>query len=263
MRLPWLDTDDAFPPTSTAQGPADEVPGLLAAGGQLTIARLRRAYRHGIFPWYSQGQPVLWWSPDPRMVLPVGNFRLVRSLRKTLARFLRTAGCDIRFDSAFDDVIKACAQTPRSGQHGTWIVPEMAAAYGAWHRAGDAHSVEAWIDGELVGGLYGIHLGRMFFGESMFMRRTDASKFALCALVAWCRSAGITLIDCQQYTHHLASFGAIEVPRAGFEAHLRHTVDEAARIPWAYDVSQWRSLGLEIDDPALPDQALPATVPTS
>ena len=133
----------------------------MAAGGRVTPQRLEEAYRSGIFPWYSPGQPVLWWSPDPRMVLPVAEFRLSHSLRKTLRRFLRTPGCEVRFDSAFRRVIEACAHTPRDGQDGTWIVPAVMAAYAAWHEAGRVHSVETWIDGELVGGLYGVAIGRM------------------------------------------------------------------------------------------------------
>ena len=193
-RLTWIDDPGTpLPPASQALGPDTEAPGLVAAGGDVTPARLEEAYRLGIFPWYSAGQPVLWWSLDPRMVLPVAEFRLTQSLKKTLRRFVRTPGCDIRIDSAFEAVIAACAGTPRAGQDGTWIVPEMQAAYTAWHRAGRAHSVETWIDGELVGGLYGVGIGRMFYGESMFAHRTDASKIALCALVCFARSHGITL----------------------------------------------------------------------
>ena len=168
--------------------------GLLAAGGSLSLARLEEAYSHGIFPWFGEGQPVLWWTLDPRMVLPVSEFRLTRSLRKTLARFIATPGCEIRCDSVFREVIQACSRTPRRGQDGTWIVPAMVEAYCAWHAAGKAHSVETWIEGELVGGLYGVHLGRMFFGESMFARRTDSSKIALAALVALCRAHGVATI---------------------------------------------------------------------
>ncbi|MBN4841548.1 leucyl/phenylalanyl-tRNA--protein transferase, partial [Citrobacter braakii] len=165
------------------------------------------AYSNGIFPWYSTGQPVLWWSPDPRMVLHVDEFRVRRSFRKVLHRFLKDPRCEVRIDSAFGDVIRACARTPRPGQDGTWIVPDMQAAYRALHRAGHAHSVEAWWDGELVGGLYLVNLGRAVFGESMFTHRRDASKMALAALVAACRAWGVALIDCQQQTRHLASLG--------------------------------------------------------
>ncbi len=166
--LSWIDDDEPLPPTTLALGPDSDAPGLLAAGGSLTPQRLEQAYRRGIFPWFSPGQPVLWWSPDPRMVLPVAQFKVSKSLAKTLRRFVRAPGSELRIDSAFARVIEACAHTPRDGQGGTWIVPQMVAAYTAWHRLGRVHSFETWIDGRLVGGLYGVAIGRMFFGESMF-----------------------------------------------------------------------------------------------
>lgn len=229
MSIVWL-RDDAllFPPTALALDEHTEAPGLLAAGGDLRPQRLIEAYRRGIFPWFSDNQPPLWWSPNPRMVLRTADFKLSRSLRKTLQKFDRTPGCEVRVDSAFAAVIRACAQSERPGQDGTWILPDMVAAYERLHAMGVAHSVETWIDGELVGGLYGINLGRMFFGESMFMRRTDASKIALAALVGLCRERDIPWIDCQQQTRHLASLGARPVRRAVFEAHLAATVDESA-----------------------------------
>ncbi|HJW11379.1 MAG TPA: leucyl/phenylalanyl-tRNA--protein transferase, partial [Albitalea sp.] len=178
--ITWLRSEaDSLPDTARALPLGSEAPGLLAAGGELTPARLAEAYSKGVFPWYSEGQPVLWWSPDPRMVLLVDEFKLSRSLRKTLTHFARSPDCEIRIDSAFERVITACAATPREGQDGTWIVPEMVEAYARWHALGQVHSVETWIDGELAGGLYGVGLGRMFFGESMFSHRTDASKIAL------------------------------------------------------------------------------------
>ena len=152
---------DPLPDTRQALPPRSDAPGLLAAGGELTPQRLEEAYSRGIFPWYSEGQPILWWSPDPRMVLLTQNFRITRSLRKTLVRFCRTPGCEIRIDHAFVRVIEACAQSPRDGQAGTWIVPEMIDAYTILHRLGKAHSIETWIDGELVGGLYGVSLGQI------------------------------------------------------------------------------------------------------
>jgi leucyl/phenylalanyl-tRNA---protein transferase len=244
--LAWLSDDPQdrtpFPPTRDAHGPGTDTPGLLAAGGVLTPWRLEQAYRHGIFPWYGPRQPVLWWSPDPRMVLPVAQFRLHRSLRKTLRQFLATPGCEIRFDSAFDAVIEACALTPRDGQPGTWIVPELRAAYCAWHRAGAVHSVETWVGGRLVGGLYGVGIGRMFFGESMFSHATDASKIALAALVAFCRAQGIGMIDCQQATGHLASLGAREIPRPAFERHLALSLGAPPPPAWTYDPAHWASL---------------------
>jgi leucyl/phenylalanyl-tRNA--protein transferase len=208
------------------------------------VRRLDEAYRKGIFPWYSPGQPVLWWSPDPRMVLPVAEFKLSPSLKKTLRRFLRTPGCEVRFDSAFRRVIEQCALTARAGQDGTWIVPAVVEAYAEWHAAGRVHSAETWIDGELVGGLYFVAIGRMLFGESMFSHRSDASKIALAALVAACRARGVPLIDCQQNTGHLASLGAREVPRTQFEAHLARTLGEPGIADWTYDEKHWRELPL-------------------
>ncbi len=241
VMIPWLDADTPFPDTAEALGPDSEAPGLLAAGGGLTTTRLRQAYRRGIFPWFSPGQPLLWWSTSPRMVLPVAEFKLSRSLRKTLRKFALTPGCEIRVDHAFDLVLSLCAGTPRAGQAGTWIVPEMQAAYRQWHREGQVHSFETWVNGELVGGLYGVCLGRMFFGESMFSRQADASKIALAALVGFCRRSGIEVIDCQQETAHLASLGARPWPRAQFEHHLRQVVDLPAPTDWSYDALQWVS----------------------
>ncbi|MDQ6680216.1 MAG: leucyl/phenylalanyl-tRNA--protein transferase, partial [Pseudomonadota bacterium] len=155
--IPWLQSEnDPLPRTRLALTRETDAPGLLAAGGQLTPRRLEEAYSQGVFPWYSAGQPVLWWSPDPRMVLLTSEFNLSRSLRKTLGRFVRTPGCEIRIDSVFERVIEACSSTPREGQDGTWIVPEMVAAYSSWHELGKVHSFETWIGGELVGGLYGV-----------------------------------------------------------------------------------------------------------
>ena len=239
----WIDDDSPLPPARFALGPDSDAPGLVAAGGRVTPARLEEAYRKGIFPWFSPGQPVLWWSPDPRMVLPVAEFRLSHSLRKTLRRFIRTPGCEIRIDGDFARVIEACAATPRLGQDGTWIVPQMIEAYRHWHAAGRVHSVETWIDGQLAGGLYGVAIGRMFFGESMFAHRTDASKIALAALVAFCRAHGVTLIDCQQNTGHLASVGAREISRDEFEAHLSRTLGARDIDDWTYDPSMWQLLG--------------------
>ena len=239
--LPWLAPGEAFPPVTQAWGHNSPAPGLLAAGGALTPDTLAQAYAQGIFPWFSEGQPILWWSPDPRMVLAPTDFRLHRALRKTLQRFCTTPGCEVRFDSAFEQVIQACANSPREGQRGTWIVPEMVQAYCALHRAGLAHSVETWIDGRLVGGLYCVALGRAVFGESMFTRVTDASKIALAALVAFARHHGIGLIDCQQNTRHLASLGAREIARADFLVH----VAQARLLPaptWRFDPLYWREL---------------------
>ena len=238
--IDWLDEASLdFPPSHRALGPDTDAPGLLAAGGTLTPERLQAAYRRGIFPWYGPGQPPLWWAPDPRMVLKTADFKLSRSLRKAVQRFAATPGCEIRIDHARAAVLHACASAPREGQSGTWIVPELQAAYLAWPAM---HSVETWVDGELVGGLYGVNLGRMFYGESMFMRRTDASKIALCALVCLCREFGIPWIDCQQNTPHLASLGAAEVPRSVFEAHLAAHAGEGSPGPWTYHPAYWHRL---------------------
>ena len=242
--LVWIDDHTPLPPATSALGPRSEAPGLVAAGGTVHPARLEEAYSRGIFPWYSAGQPVLWWSPDPRMVLPVSGFKLSLSLKKTLRRFLRTPGCEVRFDHDFRAVMTACAQTPREGQDGTWIVPEMVAAYCAWHALGRAHSVETWVDGQLVGGLYFINLGHMCFGESMFSRRTDASKIALAALVAACRARHVEWIDCQQNTGHLARLGAHEVPRSEFLAQVARGLGAGPVADWTYDEAAWAHLGL-------------------
>ena len=243
--IAWLHgPDDRLPPTKLALARGSDAPGLLAAGGELTPERLTEAYSKGVFPWYSAGQPVLWWSPDPRMVLLTEAFKLSRSLRKTLQQFQRSAGCELRIDSAFRRVISACAGTPRGGQDGTWIVPEMVEAYCAWHTLGRAHSFETWIGGELVGGLYGVSLGRMFFGESMFSHRSDASKIALAALVCFCREHAIAMIDCQQHTGHLASMGASEIDRGAFEARLAPSLRGPPIVDWSYDLRMWRHLGI-------------------
>ena len=245
----WLrGPDDPLPATGAALPLGSDAPGLLAAGGKPTPQRLTEAYSKGIFPWYSEGQPVLWWSPDPRMVLLTDEFRLSRSLRKAVRRFAASASCELRIDSAFRRVITACAHTLREGQEGTWIVPEMIEAYCEWHALGKAHSFETWIDGELVGGLYGIGLGRMFFGESMFAHRTDASKIAFAALVCFCREHRVPMIDCQQHTRHLESMGARELRRPEFEARLARSLGEPPIVDWTYDLRMWRHLGPAAED---------------
>jgi leucyl/phenylalanyl-tRNA--protein transferase len=206
--IPWLAPDQPFPP---AQRALREPNGLLAAGGDLSLHRLLQAYRQGIFPWYSEGEPVLWWSPDPRMVLVPSEIAISRSLRKRL----RSRDYEVRVDTCFAEVMRTCAQ-PRDGQDGTWITQEMLAAYTALHAAGAAHSVETWLDNELVGGLYGVALGRVFFGESMFTRATDASKVALAHLARQLDRWGFGVIDCQMSTSHLASLGAREIARKEF-----------------------------------------------
>ena len=241
MKLPWLEPGDPFPDVAQAWAGADPIPGLLAAGGMLDVDTLLQAYSHGIFPWFSSGQPILWWSPDPRMVLQTADFRLHRSLRKTLEKFRRDAACEIRINHAFGDVIRACATSPRDGQAGTWILPQMVEAYEALHRAGHAHSVETWVDGVLVGGLYCVAVGKAVFGESMFARSADASKIALAALVALCRRNQIPMVDCQQNTRHLASLGAAELPRAVFVEHITH--HHTLPTPeWVFEPLYWREI---------------------
>lgn len=245
LSIAWLDEATlGFPALQTALGANSPAPGLLAAGGDLRVERLHLAYTQGVFPWFSRGQPILWWSPDPRMVLFTSEFALHRSLRKTLQRFIVTPGCELRVDSAFDRVIVRCAGVERPGQDGTWIVPEMVEAYRRWHLIGGVHSFETWMDGELVGGLYGVAIGQMFFGESMFSLRTDASKIALAGLVAFCRHHHIEMIDCQQRTGHLASLGGREIARSAFLTHVRDAVAQQAVQDWVYHDSMWAELGL-------------------
>jgi leucyl/phenylalanyl-tRNA---protein transferase len=212
----WLSAHDSpewFPPPEQA---LEDPPGLLAAGGDLSPERLLAAYRRGIFPWYSPGQPVLWWSPDPRAVLFPEEFHCTRSLAKTL----RNGGFGLSRDRDFAAVIDGCA-APRAGSPGTWITSDMRAAYLELHRLGHAHSIEVWRSGSLAGGLYGVRLGAVFFGESMFSRERDASKAALAHLVELCRRNGLVVIDCQLPSRHLQSLGSRSIPRSQFQALLR------------------------------------------
>jgi leucyl/phenylalanyl-tRNA--protein transferase len=234
--IPWLNRNTPFPPHEFAM---EQPNGLLAVGGDLSADRLLDAYRHGIFPWYSDGDPILWWSPDPRMVLYPRELRITRSLDKVL----RNRTYDVRFDTAFDDVILACA-APRTGQSGTWITDEIRSAYNELHHLGYAHSIETWIDGELAGGLYGVALGRVFFGESMFARARDASKIAFVHLVRYLETSGFAMVDCQMHTDHLASLGAREVRRGEFLQRLGELVDYAAPIGrWDYARANVRPAG--------------------
>ena len=230
--LAWLRPDAPFPPLSSALA---EPNGLLAAGGDLAPERLIAAYRRGIFPWFSVGQPILWWSPDPRMVLYADEFRTSRSLAKRVRR----REFEVRVDTAFRDVIDSCSAKLREGQRGTWITPEMIDAYCELHRRGIAHSVESWRDGQLCGGLYGMALGRVFFGESMFAHETDASKVALVHLVALLKKQGVPLIDCQQETAHLSSFGARPIARTTFAGHLAELIHSTE------PVAGWRAGAIE------------------
>lgn len=223
--IPWLGSDSHFPPVEQATADPN---GLLAAGGDLSVARLVEAYGNGIFPWFNEGQPILWWSPDPRMVLFPSELKVSRSLAKTL----RNSRFEVRADTAFRDVIQSCRMRRRD-QAGTWITAPMVEAYCELHRAGVAHSVETWLDAELVGGLYGVALGRAFFGESMFTRATDASKVALVTLVRQLERWGFEMVDCQMNTAHLASFGAREIARAEFTRRLRELIHyPPVPAPW-------------------------------
>jgi leucyl/phenylalanyl-tRNA--protein transferase len=225
--IPWLAGGQPFPDVDTALRSPN---GLLAASTDLTVERLIEAYSTGIFPWYAEGEPVLWWSPDPRMVLYCSEFRVSRSLQKALRRTARSHTVEIWIDRAFEDVMRACASR-RADDAGTWITPDVIRAYGALHARGLAHSVETWIDGRLVGGLYGVSMGRMFFGESMFARAPDASKLALAALVGILLSEHVPVIDCQQNTRHLASLGGREIARHQFCSHV-HKAVQMAPIDW-------------------------------
>jgi leucyl/phenylalanyl-tRNA--protein transferase len=226
--IPFLHPDDPFPPIDFALSDPN---GLLAAGADLSPARLIDAYTRGIFPWFGEEDPVLWWSPDPRMVLYGGELRVSRSLR----RVIRSGRFRVTLDTAFAAVMAGCAE-PRPGQDGTWITPEMTAAYTRLAALGHAHSVEAWVDDSLAGGLYGVALGRMFFGESMFARVTDASKVAFVHLVRQLERWGMPMLDCQMSTPHLASLGAREVPRDVFTREVRRLVSQPeVPAPWRFD----------------------------
>jgi leucyl/phenylalanyl-tRNA--protein transferase len=202
-----LGRDPIFPPVHLA-----EPEGLLAVGGDLTPERLMAAYRQGIFPWYEEGGPILWWSPDPRLVLFPGDFKISRRLRRTI----RQGRFETRYDTAFAQVIRACALVPRAHEDGTWITPEMQQAYIGLHELGHAHSMESWRDGRLVGGIYGVRVDRCFCGESMFHHESDASKVALAALVERLGREGVEVIDCQVATEHLLRLGARTIPRSQF-----------------------------------------------
>ncbi|MFZ2303104.1 MAG: leucyl/phenylalanyl-tRNA--protein transferase [Gallionella sp.] len=238
--IPWLTGNAPFPPVERALRSPN---GLLAAGGDLSASRLLEAYRNGIFPWFNPGDPILWWSPDPRMVLIPGEFRISRSL----FRVLRNHTYEVRCDTAFEQVMRGCA-APRAnrtsgGHHGTWIHEDMIAAYCELHRMGYAHSVETWIEGKLAGGLYGVCIGRMFYGESMFSHASNASKIALAHLAMqlerWqsdnSNKSVACLIDCQMNTPHLASLGAREIPRNEFIARLQELVNCAPITHWQFD----------------------------
>ena len=243
--LPQLGAGEAFPDVNIQHELSDEMPGLVAVGGALDVSTLKRAYSQSIFPWFSLGQPILWWSTDPRLVLRVADFKVQPSFKKTLKKFASgfngALNCEVRFDTAFEQVVKECATSKRVGQGGTWIVPQMVEAYIALHKAGFAHSVETWVNGELVGGLYCVNIGSAVYGESMFSHATDASKIALAALVCFCRANGVELIDCQQNTSHLASLGAREMPRSEFVAHVQTRVNLLMPL-WQFTPQLWQQI---------------------
>jgi leucyl/phenylalanyl-tRNA--protein transferase len=235
-----LSGNTPFPPVERALRSPN---GLLAAGGELSVPRMLDAYRHGIFPWFNPGEPILWWSPDPRTVLIPDEFKVSRSL----AKVLRNTPYEIHTDSAFEQVMRSCA-APRAGHPGTWINEDMIEAYSALHQLGYAHSVEVWMNGTLAGGLYGVSIGQMFYGESMFSNVSNASKIALAHLARqlerWqfgSRSGpGTGMIDCQMYTPHLASLGAREIPRNEFIARLQELVHCAPATNWQFDPDLFR-----------------------
>jgi leucyl/phenylalanyl-tRNA--protein transferase len=232
--IPWLETSTPFPDVSEAL--IHDAPGLLAAGADLSPQRLLAAYRRGIFPWFSEGQPILWWSTDPRMVLETARFKISPSLHKAIRRVARSMqgerDWEVRFDSAFEDVMRACA-APRKDGPGTWISEDIIEGYTGLFALGHAHSAELWHQGQLVGGAYGVAIGRMFYGESMFARVSDGSKIALAYLVAFLRSQGVQMIDCQQQTAHLASLGARPIPRRDFLVHIQSAIDLPGITDWA------------------------------
>jgi leucyl/phenylalanyl-tRNA--protein transferase len=235
-QLHWLSTDDAADSFPDPQLALKDPNGLLAVGGDLSVARLIAAYRQGIFPWYDDGQPILWWSPDPRAVLFPRELHVSRSLRRTIRR----NRFSVSIDTDFPGVISGCARSRT--ETGTWITTEMSAAYQNLFDAGHAHAAEVWLDGELVGGLYGVNIGRVFFGESMFSRSTDASKIALVKLVSVCLELGIELIDCQIASAHLASLGSRQIPRHEFSRLLQRYNGFPDPADWARAAAETSAL---------------------
>lgn len=225
--LLWIDPSDPLPPTHLAFRADEGANGLLAAGADLSAERLKEAYHKGVFPWFSEGEPVLWWTPSPRLVLFLDEFKISKSFRKTIVQWIEDPSVTITSDRDFPEVMRACA-SPRVGQDGTWITPAVQKAYCDLHGMGLAHSVEVRRQGILVGGLYCVSLGRMLFGESMFSREPNASKIALASLVFWAKKQGGSVIDCQQRTDHLVSLGGREIDRQTFEARLTHAKKEPA-----------------------------------
>lgn len=243
--LIWIDASDPLPSTDCALTAAEGANGLLAAGSDLSAKRLEEAYSRGIFPWFSRGEPVLWWTPAPRMVLMLDEFKISKSFRKTICKALKTPELTINSNHDFTGVMQACA-APRNGKPGTWISPPMIGAYADLHGRGLAHSVEVRREGSLIGGLYCVSLGRMVFGESMFSHTPNASKLALATLVTWMQSHDARVIDCQQHTGHLASLGGREIDRPAFESLIAQLTQQPA-LPWQASPPTKEDLSKAID----------------
>ncbi len=233
--IPWLGPSDPFPDPLTQSDPDPEVPGLLAVSERIYTGQLERAYRRGIFPWYSDHQPVLWWSPDPRMTLNPGDLKISQSFRKTIRACLEDPSMTLQVDQDFPGVMRACATTERQGQDGTWITHEIMDAYTDLHEQGHAHCITLMQHHQAIGGLYCVSFGCMVFGESMFSKVRDSSKLALAALCAWCYDHGVSLIDCQQETAHLRSLGAKPIGRSQFLDHVEHAVRAPIPGDWSMD----------------------------
>ncbi|MBU3609455.1 leucyl/phenylalanyl-tRNA--protein transferase [Polynucleobacter wuianus] len=232
----WLGPQDSFPNPQLVDDPDPSVPGLIAVSEQIYPGQLLQAYQLGIFPWYSDKQPVLWWSPDPRMVLKPKDFKCSESLRKNIRQYCQDAHSELLVDSDFGAVIRACATSSRKDQDGTWITHEIMDAYTTIHEQGHAHSIALAENGELIGGLYCVAIGGMVFGESMFSRKPNASKMALAALSAWCIQNEVAMIDCQQETTHLRSLGAAPISRAVFLQQLQISLNDFnIQKPWNFD----------------------------
>ena len=235
-QITWLGPEDSFPNPRFEADPDPSVPGLIAVSERIYPGQLSKAYQLGIFPWYSDNQPVLWWSPDPRMVLKPTQFKCSDSLQKIIRHFCQDAQSQILVDADFGAVIRSCATSSRKDQDGTWITHEIMDAYTALHEQGNAHSIAVTENGQLVGGLYCVAFGAMVFGESMFSRKSNASKIALAALAAWCQSIGVEMIDCQQETAHLHSLGAAPIPRNVFLEQLQNSLNQTnIKHSWNFD----------------------------
>lgn len=235
-QIAWLGPNDPFPNPLTEADPDPSVPGLIAVSEHIYPGQLARAYQQGIFPWYSDNQPILWWSPNPRMVLKPSEFKCSDSLRKIIRSFCQSDQSQIMVDDDFGAVIRSCATSTRKNQDGTWITHEIIDAYTALYEQGNAHSIAVIEDSQLTGGLYCVAFGGMVFGESMFSRKTNASKIALAALSAWCLQNGVSMIDCQQETAHLLSLGATPISRRVFLEQLQISINQTKiEKSWTFD----------------------------